>query len=109
MTTDKALRAFDIGPLTQIPRGEGRNFEIDGRVVALFHTRAGEVYATQPDCPHRKGPLADGLLGGTTVVCPLHERAFDLRTGEEIGADCKLMTYPAKVTSNHTVVILLPD
>ena len=61
----------------------------------LYITRTGEVFATQPDCPHRRGPLADGVIGGTTVLCPLHDRSFDLRTGKNLSGDCTdIRTYP---------------
>ena len=76
-----------IGSIKQIPKGEGRTFEVAGQRVAIFHTRKGDVFAIGASCPHRNGPLADGLTDGTTVICPLHERAFDLRTGAGIGHD----------------------
>jgi len=98
----------DIGPLQQIPVGEGRNFRVGATTVAVFHTHSGRVFATQPECPHKQGPLADGLVGGTTVVCPLHERAFSLETGEEAGIDCRLVIYPARITANATIAIQMP-
>ena len=52
-----------IGHISQVPPGEGRNFDVDGIMVTVFRTRTGELFATQPKCPHRNGPLADGLLG----------------------------------------------
>jgi nitrite reductase (NADH) small subunit len=62
---------------------------------AVYHTHSGEVFATQPDCPHRGGPLADGLIGGTTILCPLHDRSFDLRTGKNLSGDCTdIRAYP---------------
>jgi nitrite reductase (NADH) small subunit len=57
-----------LGPLSLIPAGEGRNFEIAGERIAVFHTRAGQVFATQAACPHKNGPLADGLVGGNIVI-----------------------------------------
>ena len=84
-----------IGEVTQIPRGEGRAFAVKGRRVAVFRTQAGEVFATQAECPHLQGPLADGITGGTTVICPLHERAYDLRTGQGLNGECSsLRVYP---------------
>jgi nitrite reductase (NADH) small subunit len=76
-----------IGQLSQIPRGQGRQFEIGGRLIAVFHLRNGGVHATQAACPHRGGPLADGLLTGQCVTCPLHGRKFDLQTGAQIGGE----------------------
>jgi nitrite reductase (NADH) small subunit len=94
-----------IGRITQIPRGEGRTFAVDGMHVAVFHTRTGEVFAVQAECPHRAGPLADGLLGDATVLCPLHERAFDLRTGKGVGNDDRLTAYPVRVEKDGTIII----
>ena len=60
-----------LGPLTQIPPGEGRVFSVGGEDVAVFNTRTGGIYATQAECPHRQAPLADGLIGGTTSDVPV--------------------------------------
>ena len=95
-----------IGKLSQIPPGEGRNFEVDGVRIAVFHTRAGEVYAAQAECPHLGGPLADGLVGGATLICPLHERSFDLRTGAGLGDSCSLKTYPVRATVDGAILLL---
>ena len=62
---------------------------VDGRDIAVFRCRSGEVYATEAECPHRGGPLADGLVGGHSVICPLHGFVFDLRTGEAAGQECR--------------------
>ena len=94
-----------LGSVDQIPIGEGRNFMIGGTRITVFRTHAGKVFATQPDCPHLGGPLADGLMGGSTIVCPLHDRHFDLRTGD--GPDCRLMTYPAIVNDGGSIVVTL--
>ncbi len=98
----------DIGPLEQIPPGEGRNFSLGSTKVAVFRTHSGRVFATQPDCPHKQGPLADGLIGGTTLICPLHERAFSLETGQAVGADCHLTIYRARITANATIAVQMP-
>ena len=92
-----------LGPVHQIPPGEGRVFPVAGVEIAVFHTRAGEVYAVQAECPHRQGPLADGLLGGTTVICPFHGRKFDLATGTGQQGDCDLQTYPARLDAHGGV------
>jgi nitrite reductase (NADH) small subunit len=96
-----------IGPLAQIPPGEGRNFAVRGTRIAVFHSREGRVFATQPDCPHRGGCLSDGLLGGATLICPLHERAFDLATGACIGHAEKLLTYSTRVTTDGDISVTL--
>ncbi len=91
-----------IGPLAQIPVGEGRNVVVGERTLAVFHLHGGEVFATQPTCPHRGGPLADGLTGSGTVMCPLHDRVFDLRTGA--GPDCSIEVMPVQVRDGVMVL-----
>jgi nitrite reductase (NADH) small subunit len=104
-----AKRVF-VGEMTQLPMGEGRTFAVNGRRLALFHMRSGEVFATQADCPHLGGPLADGLTGGTSVVCPLHERVFDLRTGHGPDGECgALEVYPVSLGSDGKIWLQLPD
>jgi nitrite reductase (NADH) small subunit len=96
-----------IGHVSRIPLGEGRNFDIDGMLVTVFRTRGGEMFATEPRCPHRQGPLSDGLLGGTLLVCPLHDRTFDLRTGESVAGDCRLRTYPVREAEDGRIMLAL--
>jgi nitrite reductase (NADH) small subunit len=94
-----------IGHVSQVPLGEGRNFAVNGLIITVFRTRAGEVFATEPRCPHKGGPLADGLLGGTTLVCPLHDTAFDLRTGEALAGGCRLRTYPVRQAEDGRIML----
>lgn len=70
-----------LGSVDQIPLGQGRCFKIGSRSVAIFRNRAGDLFAVDSICPHRQGPLADGLLGGNTVICPLHGYKFSLTNG----------------------------
>lgn len=94
--------------LADVPPGEGRTFEVGGERIAVFHTRAGEVFATAADCPHKGGPLADGLLGGATVTCPLHDRVYDLRSGEEQSGECDIAVYPVALNADGEIVMLSP-
>ena len=70
-----------ITHVEEIPLGEGRMFHLGEGEIAVFRTQAGGVYATQAYCPHLGGPLADGLTSASAVVCPLHDRIYDLATG----------------------------
>jgi nitrite reductase (NADH) small subunit len=98
-----------IGPATAVPLGEARVFSVDGREIAVFRSRSGDVFAADATCPHRGGPLADGLVGGSFVICPLHGYAFDLRTGEAPGRECeRLATYRAAVNPDGDIAVELP-
>lgn len=94
-----------LGPLRNIPPGEGRAFEVAGVRIAAFHTRSGQVFAVQAECPHKGGPLADGLVGGTTLICPLHAWKFDLSSGEALLGSCGLRTYPVRVDAEGRVLL----
>jgi nitrite reductase (NADH) small subunit len=96
-----------LGSLSAIPPGEGRTFVVGARRIAVFRARDGAVFATQAECPHKNGPLADGLLGSGTVICPLHSLKFDLRTGQALNGDCSLETYPLRLSEQGQVIVTL--
>jgi nitrite reductase (NADH) small subunit len=98
-----------LGPVQAIPEGEGRSFAVGPRRLAVFRGRQGGVYATQAECPHRGGPLADGLIGGQTLICPLHSLKFDLTTGSSADGSCKLAVYAARVSPNGQIIVDLGD
>jgi nitrite reductase (NADH) small subunit len=95
-----------LGPVSRIPPGEGRVYSVNGENIAVFRTRSGEIYAVQAACPHRGGPLADGLVGGTTLICPLHAWKFDLATGQALFGDSGLKTYRVHVDTDEQLVLL---
>jgi nitrite reductase (NADH) small subunit len=96
-----------LSPLSAIPEGEGRTFDVGGQRLAVFRDRDGSVFATQAECPHKRGPLADGLLGGGVLICPLHSLKFDLSTGKALNGDCSLQTYPARLSESGQVMVQL--
>jgi nitrite reductase (NADH) small subunit len=106
MTT--AARDVIAGPVSAIPPDEGRTFVLGGLRIAIFHTRTGQVFATQADCPHKNGPLADGLVGNGLLICPLHSWKFELATGKALYGECGLTTYPAKLDEQQRVVVTVP-
>lgn len=105
MTT--AMAELELCQISAIPPGEGRNIEVLGHKIAIFHTRSGAVFAVQAECPHRGGPLADGLVGGTTLICPLHSWKFDLVTGDALFGDCGIKTYPARVNEAGRILVTI--
>lgn len=70
-----------------LPRGRGRAVRALGRELALFRTSHGAVLAVENRCPHRGGPLAEGLLSDHHVFCPLHGWKIDLVTGAAVAPD----------------------
>lgn len=97
----------DIGSIDQIPVGEGRTFAIDGEQIAVFRLRSGALRALDAVCPHKGGPLADGLADDAVVVCPLHGHTFDLSTGcEASGTDMSVRSYPVQAIDGTVRVSL---
>lgn len=98
-----------LGPVGRIPLGEGREYLVAGRRIAVFRLRSGRIAATDARCPHRGGPLADGIVGMETVVCPLHARRFSLVTGEDPGGGCGIATHPARIDEDGCIVVGIGD
>jgi nitrite reductase (NADH) small subunit len=98
-----------VGEVDQLPKGEGRTFAVAGRRLALFRTRSGDIFATQAECPHKGGPLADGLIGGTTVICPLHDRLYDLRTGQGPESECAIEIYAVSLGGDGKIWVHFSD
>ena len=65
----------------EVPVGLGRAFQLGRERVAVFRSRAGKIFAVADRCPHRGGPLADGIVSGDSVVCPLHQWKVCLSSG----------------------------
>ncbi len=93
----KPLRHLDLCEVTAIPLGQGRAFVVGGRTVAVFRQRDGAVFAIDNACPHRGGPLVEGIAGGGHVICPLHGWKIDLRSGRCNAEDRGVRTYAVEV------------
>jgi len=96
---------IDIGALDEIaPRG-ARVVKTQHGCVAVFRTGTDQVFALDNACPHKQGPLAEGIVHGTTVTCPLHNWVFDLATGQAQGADeGQVATYPARIDGGRILL-----
>jgi nitrite reductase (NADH) small subunit len=99
---------IEVGKLEDIPRLGTRVVRIAGEAVGIFRTADDRVFALRDRCPHRGGPLSQGIVFGTQVACPLHDWVIDLKTGRAVGPDegC-VATYPVRVDQGR--VLLLPQ
>ncbi|MGK6356754.1 nitrite reductase small subunit NirD [Sphingomonas sp. DT-207] len=79
---------LDVGPVDQLPATGARTLPVQGgEEIAIFRTANGNVYALVNKCPHKHGPLSQGIIHGTSVTCPLHNWRISLITGEALGED----------------------
>jgi nitrite reductase (NADH) small subunit len=95
----------DIGALDQIPRRGARVVRTAKGCVAVFRTVDDAAFALEDRCPHRGGPLSQGIVHGTSVTCPLHNWVLSLKTGEAQGADeGRAATFPLKVEQGRILI-----
>ena len=81
MAETTARPAINLGSIGRIPVGQGRCYVVGAEEIAVFRQRDGRLFATQNRCPHRQGPLSEGVMGGGRVICPLHAHRFNLTDG----------------------------
>jgi nitrite reductase (NADH) small subunit len=77
----------DIGAITDIPRLGARTVKTPSGDIAIFRNAQDEVFALRDQCPHKKGPVSQGIVHGITVTCPLHGWVISLQTGQAQGLD----------------------
>lgn len=79
----------NVGSIDNIPIQGARRlcFGHEGRPIAVFRTGDDRVFALIDECPHRRGPLSEGIISGDTVTCPLHNWTIDLTGGKAIAPD----------------------
>ncbi len=95
---------IDIGAIEDIPLRGARKIKTALGCVALFRTGEVEVFATANACPHKGGPLAEGIVHGQSVTCPLHNWVFDLNTGAAQSEDASIETFPARVEAGRILI-----
>jgi nitrite reductase (NADH) small subunit len=93
-----------------VPPREGRSVTVAGRELAIFNLGDGRFTAVDGRCPHKGGPLADGIVSGDTVVCPLHAWKVCLRSGQverPAGTHACVTSYPVRL-DRDVIVVGLP-
>lgn len=87
-----------VGLLDDIPRRGARCVVTAAGRIAVFRTVTDEVFALDDRCPHRGGPLSQGIVHGRAVTCPLHNWTIDVATGAALGADSgQVRTFAVRV------------
>jgi nitrite reductase (NADH) small subunit len=103
LTEVNTVELWEVGPLDCIGVGQGRCFIMDEKQIAVFRLRDGRVFALDNACPHRDGPLSEGLVGIDqasqleAVICPFHAYKFALSDGRGLDTELQVRSYPAEV------------
>jgi nitrite reductase (NADH) small subunit len=97
---------LDIGPVDQLPALGARTLPVrGGEEIAIFHTANGAVYALLNKCPHKQGPLSQGIVHDTTVTCPLHNWRISLISGKALGDDAGCVpVIPVKIDGGRILI-----
>ncbi|MGP9806187.1 nitrite reductase small subunit NirD [Paracoccus sp. NSM] len=99
------MTMIDIAALSDIPPQGARVVRTPHGCVAIFRTADDRVFALDDRCPHKGGPLSEGIVHGTQVTCPLHNWVFDMQTGLAQGADKgTVATYPVRVQEGRILL-----
>ena len=95
---------IDAGSMADLPAGRARAFDVNGRRIALFHTASG-VFAMDNTCPHRGGPLSEGDVIGSEIICPWHLWGFELATGRCPGnPEIAVTTHEVRIDGGRILV-----
>lgn len=95
----------DIGALEDIPQRAARLVKTHLGCVAIFRTSTDQIFALDDRCPHKGGPLSQGIQHGTSVTCPLHNWVIDLNSGEAQGADeGRVTTHDVRVEAGRILL-----
>jgi nitrite reductase (NADH) small subunit len=101
------MRWSRIGSLNDIPRRGARCVASPRGRIAVFRTGDDQVFALLDRCPHKGGPLSQGIVHGASVTCPLHNWVISLETGKALGADEGAVgTVPIKVENGEIFIAL---
>lgn len=96
-----------IGSIADIPRRGARCVATPEGKIAVFRTTDDQVYAIDDHCPHKGGPLSQGIVHGAAVTCPLHNWVISLETGKALGADeGAVRTIPVRSEGEHLFIAL---
>jgi len=78
---------FTIGTIDEIPRRGARCVATPQGRIGVFRTADDRIFAIEDHCPHKGGPLSQGIVHGASVTCPLHNWVISLETGQAEGTD----------------------
>ncbi|MHC1550478.1 nitrite reductase small subunit NirD [Phyllobacterium sp. K27] len=96
-----------IGSINDIPRRGARCVMTPQGKIAVFRTMEDQVFAIDDHCPHKGGPLSQGIVHGASVTCPLHNWVISLETGKALGADeGSVRTIPLKLDGDSILAHL---
>jgi nitrite reductase (NADH) small subunit len=96
-----------VGTINDIPRRGARCVATPQGKIGVFRTAEDQVFAIEDHCPHKSGPLSQGIVHGAAVTCPLHNWVISLESGKALGADeGSVKTIPVKLEGGRLFIAL---
>ena len=110
VTKVQASDWIEVGALDDIPRQGARVVRQPDGDIAVFRTLDDQLFALRDRCPHKGGPLSQGIVHGHKVACPLHDWKIQLDTGLAVAPDegCAAR-FPVKLEGGRVFLSLTPD
>jgi nitrite reductase (NADH) small subunit len=98
---------IEVGNVEDIPQLGARVINTSEGDIGIFRTAKDEVFALRDSCPHKGGPLSQGIVHGRSVTCPLHNWRIEFETGEAVAPDegCAAR-YPVRVENGKVSISL---
>jgi len=105
----RPVQWIEVGRVSDIPVRGARRVVRGEAVIALFRTTADRVHAVEDRCPHKGGPLSEGIVHGDCVTCPLHNWVIDLADGQALGADEGSVRHYETRVDEGSILLAVPD
>ena len=101
---------IEVGKVADIPKQGARVVCTQNGDIAVFRNAEDEVFALRDKCPHKGGPLSQGIVHGRKVACPLHDWKIHLDSGLAVAPDegCAAR-YPVRLEGDVIFLSLTPD
>ena len=98
---------IEVGQIDDVPKLGARVINTDDGNIGLFRTADDEIFALRDECPHKKGPLSQGIVHGKKVTCPLHNWNINLDSGEAVAPDegCTA-SFPIKIEGSTIYIAI---
>ena len=104
---EKTLRTVYIGEVVELPQKLGKTVTIGKKEIAVFKTENGDIRAIENRCPHKGGVLAEGILSGEYVFCPMHDWKISVKDGKVQAPDVGcVQSYPVEVKDDQVYILI---
>lgn len=104
---EKTIRSVFICDVLDLPQKLGKTVTIGRKEIAVFKMENGKIRAIENRCPHKGGVLAEGILSGEYVFCPMHDWKISVKDGKVQSPDVGcVQTYPVEVKDGQVYVLV---